>query len=77
MKKCLAKDPDERWQSAGDLASELKWIAEGGGSSITAPLIAARASSSARIAWALAALALLAVIALGMRPCLSGSNKRR
>src|SRR6266851_5487789 len=25
VKKCLAKDPDERWQSASDLASELKW----------------------------------------------------
>ena len=23
---CLAKDPDERWQNAGDLARELKWI---------------------------------------------------
>jgi serine/threonine protein kinase len=30
IRKCLAKDPDERWQNAGDLASELKWIAEGG-----------------------------------------------
>jgi serine/threonine protein kinase/Tol biopolymer transport system component len=30
VKKCLAKLPDERWQSASDLASELKWIAEGG-----------------------------------------------
>src|SRR6266436_9373702 len=29
VKKCLAKDPDERWQSASDLASELNWIAEG------------------------------------------------
>ena len=26
VKKCLAKDPDERWQSASDLASELQWI---------------------------------------------------
>src|SRR5258706_4602939 len=25
VKKCLAKDPDERWQNASDLASELKW----------------------------------------------------
>ena len=24
---CLAKDPDERWQSAADLARELRWIA--------------------------------------------------
>jgi Tol biopolymer transport system component len=28
VKKCLAKCPDERWQSAGDLASELRWIAD-------------------------------------------------
>src|SRR5215470_16108583 len=30
VKKCLAKDPDERWQSASDLASELHWLGEGG-----------------------------------------------
>jgi serine/threonine protein kinase len=28
IKKCLSKDPDERWQSARDVASELKWISE-------------------------------------------------
>src|SRR3981189_3945022 len=30
VKKCLSKLPDERWQSASDLASELKWIGEAG-----------------------------------------------
>ncbi len=30
VKKCLSKLPDERWQSASDLASELNWIAESG-----------------------------------------------
>src|SRR5262245_32130806 len=28
VRRCLEKDPDERWQSAKDLAGELKWIAE-------------------------------------------------
>ena len=28
IKKCLAKQADERWQSAGDLASELTWVGE-------------------------------------------------
>jgi eukaryotic-like serine/threonine-protein kinase len=27
VQRCLAKDPEERWQSARDLAIELKWIA--------------------------------------------------
>ena len=30
VKTCLAKDPDDRWQSASDLKRELKWIADGG-----------------------------------------------
>ena len=32
VKRCLAKDPEDRWQTARDLTSELKWIAEAGGS---------------------------------------------
>lgn len=30
VEKCLAKEPDERWQTASDLCGELKWISEGG-----------------------------------------------
>ncbi len=28
VKKCLAKEPEKRWQAASDLCDELKWIAE-------------------------------------------------
>ena len=30
IKKCLAKDSDDRWQTARDLRDELEWISEGG-----------------------------------------------
>src|SRR3984893_10388978 len=42
VKKCLAKDPEERWQNAHDLMSELKWIAEGGSQVTLAPTAAAK-----------------------------------
>jgi serine/threonine protein kinase/Tol biopolymer transport system component len=43
VRKCLAKSPDDRWQSAGDLLSELEWITESGSNTgIPAPLVAKR-----------------------------------
>jgi len=43
VKRCLAKDPDDRWQNAGDLASELRWIAESGSQAgVPAPVVAQR-----------------------------------
>jgi serine/threonine protein kinase len=38
---CLAKDPDDRWQSAGDLKRELVWISSAGSlAGVPAPVIA-------------------------------------
>jgi Tol biopolymer transport system component len=40
--QCLAKDPDDRWQSAGDVKRELDWIGGGGSASgIAAPIAVA------------------------------------
>jgi len=44
IKKCLAKLSDERWQSASDLASELKWIAEDSSLVTLAPTRAAKST---------------------------------
>jgi serine/threonine protein kinase/dipeptidyl aminopeptidase/acylaminoacyl peptidase len=61
---CFAKDPDDRWQTARDLALEMKWIAEAG------PLPGAAASSSTKkqvspaMAWGVAATCLLALVAI-------------
>jgi serine/threonine protein kinase len=59
VKKCLAKDPDERWQSASDLASELQWIQQSG-SQATAPVVA-RAHRVLRERWFWTAAVLMAL----------------
>jgi serine/threonine-protein kinase len=68
--KCLAKDPDERWQTASDLADELKWIAQpgaGDASRSISPLPNAHATGRPRaVPWAIAgALAVALVLVLG------------
>jgi Tol biopolymer transport system component len=60
IRTALAKDPDDRWQTAHDLLLELKWIAEAGSQAgVAAPVVARRKRREA-IAWSLAALALIA-----------------
>jgi Tol biopolymer transport system component len=67
VRTCLAKDPEERWQSAGDVGKELKWIAEGSAAGVAAPQpVAARRRNRERIAWAVAAVALAAAAWLGL-----------
>ena len=69
VQTCLTKDPDRRWQSAGDLTRELQWIANAGSqASAPAPVVGPpkRLGSSVRFAWIVAAFALVAVAALAI-----------
>ena len=62
IERALAKEPDERWQTASDIKAEFKWISEGG-SKVGIPAMA-RASRKQRekLAWsATGTLALLAI----------------
>jgi hypothetical protein len=61
VSQCLVKDPDERWQSAGDVMRELQWIAVGPHMNASAPP-PGRAITKERLAWA-AALAVVTVAA--------------
>ncbi|HEY3841185.1 MAG TPA: protein kinase [Bryobacteraceae bacterium] len=62
LQVCLAKDPDERWQSARDLGREIRWIASGGAESAK-PLPTAK-RGLLRAAWAVAAMGLIAAAGL-------------
>jgi eukaryotic-like serine/threonine-protein kinase len=65
VKTCLAKEPEQRWQTASDLCREVKWIAEGGSQAgIPAPTVTQRKNRE-RLAWSVAAVFLIAALALG------------
>ncbi len=56
INQCLAKDPDQRWQSAGDLKRSLKWVSEGG-SQIGLPAVKSRKRKTREwTAWGIAVL---------------------
>src|SRR5262245_1264017 len=59
--KCLSKQPDDRWQSAHDVAEELRWIGEAGSRAGVAPT----PRRTLRTTWILAGALLVAVGALG------------
>ena len=63
IRTCLAKDPDERWQTAHDVMLELRWIAEAGSQVGLAAPAMARKKIHERLAWAIALAATVLALA--------------
>jgi Tol biopolymer transport system component/predicted Ser/Thr protein kinase len=68
VKKCLAKEPEGRWQAASDLTDALKWIADGASQTgMPAHVASSRKGrvSNARFVWSVAATLILVALGLG------------
>ena len=64
VRTCLVKDPDGRWQAAGDVRRQLEWVAEGGSqAAVVSPGVDQQRRRS-RLLWAavVVAIALVAVV---------------
>jgi Tol biopolymer transport system component len=63
VQRALAKDPDDRWQSARDLLSQLKWIAESGSRAGTVAVAPSAPPRRVALAWVICGV--LAVLLAG------------
>src|SRR5215471_14705608 len=59
VKTCLAKDPDDRWQSARDLTNELKWISEDDPQVVSSTPVQPQRTKRELIAWITAGILLI------------------
>ena len=64
IRRCLAKEVDERWQAVRDLALELKWVAESGSQSSKLPPLSGGNSRRHWLPWAVSAALGLAIAAI-------------
>jgi len=63
VKICLAKDPDERFQSAHDVKLQLEWIRDAGSQAgVAAPVVAHRKNRE-RVAWGAAVVGIIVLLA--------------
>jgi Tol biopolymer transport system component len=62
IRKCLEKDPDDRWQSARDVMAELQWISEGGSRAGLPGIVSTRRRVREGLAWGAFAVASLAAL---------------
>jgi Tol biopolymer transport system component len=63
IQRALAKDPEERWQSAADVKAELKWVAQAPASIVAAP---SSQASTSRVGWMVAAILAAAVVVIAI-----------
>ena len=70
---CLAKNPEDRWQSAADLMRELKWLVEASPDRTAAPT---GFGGRVHVVWALAVLIVAVATALLFRPVPSTPEMR-
>jgi Tol biopolymer transport system component/predicted Ser/Thr protein kinase len=75
VRTCLAKDPDDRWQTAHDVMLELKWAAEGGSAADLPAPVVARRKNRERLAWAALGVAAGALAAGLASAVLAGRSK--
>ncbi|MGD8921871.1 MAG: hypothetical protein PVH24_01385, partial [Candidatus Zixiibacteriota bacterium] len=64
IRQCLAKDPDQRWQTAGDLKRALQWISEGGSQVGIPAVVSKRRRVREKASWIIAGAGVLAAAAL-------------
>ena len=64
IKTCLAKNPDDRFQTAHDVMLHLKWVQEGGSQAGVPAPVAARRRWRERGAWVVAGVGVVAAAAL-------------
>ena len=65
IQQCLAKDPEERIQTAHDVRLQVQWVAEGGSQAGVPATVSSRRRGRERAAWAAAGALAVVVLALG------------
>lgn len=60
--RCLAKDPEDRWQTARDITAELQWVAQGGSRVGLPALVTGRRRVREAVAWTACVLATAAAV---------------
>jgi len=66
VRRCLEKNPEDRWQSAHDVAAELQWIGEAGSQPGGPAPLTPRRQSRETLAWGLAAVLAVTAVAAGL-----------